>query len=29
MVNTGGMQTDDNDCVIIVLFVANMVNDGM
>jgi|Cyp1metagenome_2_1107374.scaffolds.fasta_scaffold00939_9 hypothetical protein len=29
MVNTGGMQTDDNDYVIIVLFVANMVNDGM
>ena len=29
MVNTGGMQTYDNDYVIIVLFVANMVNDGM
>lgn len=29
MVNTGGMQTDNNDYVIIVLFVANMVNDGM
>ena len=29
MVNTGDMQTDNNDYVIIVLFTANMVNDGM